>query len=115
MFKLLRMFFWLVLVLVVLAGLDQFLVRVPLDAPGLSHTQTFYNDFRSRLLGLAGVKAVPAVTSIDEVIEASGSVTKVGQKVRRYLYADESGGLQFVDSLEQVPARFRSVAQPLTE
>ena len=64
MFKLLKMFLWLVLVLVLVGGLDQFLLRVPLDIPGLSQTQTFYVDFRSRLLGLVGVKPTTAPGSI---------------------------------------------------
>lgn len=115
MFKLLKMFFWLLLILVLLVGFDQFLVRVPLDAPGLSHAQTFYNDFRSRLIGLVSPDVSVLPTSIEQVIETSGAVSLPAPKATRYLYADDSGELQFVDSLEQVPVRFRKVAQPLAE
>ena len=115
MFKLLKMLFWLILLLVVLGGLDQFLVRVPLEMPGLSHAQSFYVDFRSRLLGLAGVPTAARPASIEQVIEATGSAPQQAQKPKRYLYVDESGVLQFADSLAQVPARFRNAAQPLAE
>lgn len=115
MFKLLKMFIWLVLVLVVVGGLDQFLLRVPLDIPGLSQTQTFYVDFRSRLLGLVGVKPTTAPASIEQVIEATSSAPQQVQKPQRYLYVDADGVLQFANSLDQVPSRFRRDAQPLAE
>lgn len=115
MLKLLRMLLWLVLVLAVVGGLDQLLVRVPLAAPGLSPVQTFYVDFRSRLLGLVGVKPVAAPTSIEKVIEATSAAPQQHKKSQRYLYVDETGELQFADSLSQVPLRFRKSAQPLVD
>ena len=115
MFKLLKLFICLILTLVVLGGLDQFLVRVPLNAPGVSQVQTFYVDFRSRLLGLAGVNTSVAPASIEQVIEATNAAPQRIQQAKRYLYADENGILQFVDSLEQVPARYRKDAKPLAE
>lgn len=115
MLKLLKLFFWLVLVLVVLGGLDQFLVRVPLELPGLSHTQTFYVDFRSRLLALAGVESSTTQVSIEQVIEKTSTIPQQMQQAKRYLYADDAGILQFVDTLEQVPVKYRKDAQPLAE
>ncbi|HEY5675031.1 MAG TPA: hypothetical protein VIR78_15105 [Malonomonas sp.] len=116
MLKLLRMLLWLILVLVVVGGLDQFLVRVPLDTPGLAPVQTFYVDFRSRLLGLVGVETVAAPpATIEQVIEATGSAPQQTKKSQRYLYVDEAGELQFADSLAQVPVKFRKAAQPLAE
>jgi hypothetical protein len=115
MLKILKMLIWLVLVLIVVGGLDQFLVRVPPDTPGLSQVQTFYVDFRTRLLGLVGVKAVPAPASIEQVIEATRSAPQQARKPQRYLYVDEAGELQFADSLAQVPSKFRQAAQPLAE
>ncbi len=116
MFKLLKLFFWLTLTLVVLGGLDQFLVRVPLDTPGVAQVQTFYVDFRSRLLSMVGVDFVVApAPSIEQVIEASASPSPQAPVAKRYLYADDAGMLQFADSLQQVPARYRKDAQPLAE
>jgi len=115
MLKLLRLFLWLVLVLVVVGGLDQFLVRVPLDKPVLSPVQTFYVDFRSRLLGLIGVKPGPAPTSIEKVIEETSSAPQQSKKLQRYLYVDAAGELQFADSLAHVPVKYRKAAQPLAE
>lgn len=115
MLKLLKMLFWLTLVLVVAGGLDQLLVRVPLNTPGLTPVQTFYVDFRARLLGLVGVRPARAPTSIETVIEATSAAPQQQNKSQRYLYVDETGGLQFADSLSQVPLRFRKSAQPLAE
>ncbi len=112
MFKLFRLFSWLILTLVILACLDQLMLRVPLEAPGVREAQTFYLDFRSRLLRLVGLGADER--SIEQLIEAS-KPAKQPAKPQRYLYADEHGVLQFADSLEQVPLKYRQDAQPLTE
>ncbi len=118
MLKIGKYFLWLVVILVVMVGLDQAFVRMPMAVPGLQQTQVFYVDFRSRLLGL--VTGTATVTqppdSIDAVIESStSSPVKQATKSKRYLYVDDGGTLQFADSLEQVPAKYRQVAQPLAE
>lgn len=118
MLKLLKLFAWLILGAALLGGLDQFLLRVPLDVPGFSQGQTFYIDFRGRLLGLLGIQ--PATQkpqpSIEQVIETSKQPRKTATKApRRYLYVDDSGVLQFADGLEQVPPQYRQRAQPLAE
>lgn len=118
MLKLLKLFAWLVFCLVVLVGVDQLLVRVPLIVPGVQQAQVFYVDFRARLFGLVGIDAVANVPgkSIEQVIEATREVPAIKADVeQRYLYVDDSGALQFADSLKQVPARYRSNAQPLAE
>jgi len=115
MLKLLRMLLWLILVLVVVGGLDQFLVRVPLETQGLSPVQTFYVDFRSRLLGLVGIETAAEPASIEQVIEATSAAPQQNKKSQRYLYVDAAGELQFADSLAQVPLKFRKSAQPLAE
>ena len=114
MLKLLKIFIWLVLLLVVVGGFDQFLLRVPLEMPGLSQAQTFYVDFRARLLGLVGVDPATPSASIEQLIETTGSAPQQLQP-QRYLYVDADGVLQFADSLQQVPAKFRQAAQPLAE
>jgi len=114
MFKLLRMLVWLVLVLAVFAGIDQFLLRVPLEAPGLHQVQKFYVDFRGRLFSLAGIGRQNK--SVEQVIESTvPSRTEPVKKGGRYLYVDKDGALQFADSLEEVPPRYRKDAQPLAE
>jgi len=114
MIKLLKLLIWSLLVLAVLAGVDQFFLQGPLRQPGLSQVQQFYVDFRSRVLGLAR-RETPG-QSIEKVIQQTAVSQKPNQaKAQRYLYADENGVLQFADSLEQVPPRFRQDAQPLSE
>ncbi len=115
MLKLLKIIIWLVLVLLVVGGFDQFLLRVPLELPGLSQAQTFYVDFRARLLGLVGIDPATPSASIEQLIEATGSAPSQRQKPQRYLYVDADGVLQFADSLQQVPASYRQAAQPLAE
>lgn len=118
MLKLLKLFAWLVFSLALLVGFDQLLVRVPLAVPGVAQVQTFYVDFRGRMLGLIGIDGVAELPakSIDQVIETTREVAAGKAQVpQRYLYVDDSGALQFADSLERVPLKFRGSAQPLAE
>jgi len=117
-FKLLKLFVLIIVTLILLVAADQLLLRVPLDLPGVRQAQTFYVDFRQRLFGLFGVEMTSNETdkSIEQVIEATSKPSVDSpSKPQRYLYVDESGALQFTDSLQQVPAQFRDQAQPLAE
>lgn len=110
-----RFLFWTCLFLVLLAGIDQLLVRVPTTTPGISHFQRFYRDFRTRLFGLVETRR-PA--TIDRVIEQSAPTQDhpVGSgRQQRYIYVDGQGQLQFADSLEEIPKNLRGQAQPLKE
>lgn len=114
MVKLLKILIWTLLVLAVLTGVDQVLLRVPLKQPGLTQIQQFYVDFRGRVLGLAAVAKTDR--SIEQVIERNAAAKNSAKsKTHRYLYVDEQGALQFADSFDQVPLRFRKDAQPLAE
>lgn len=46
--------FWTMVFLLLLAGIDQLLVRVPLTAPAPLAAATFYRDLRSRVVDLVG-------------------------------------------------------------
>lgn len=118
MFKLLKLFAWVLFTVILLVAVDQLLVRVPIALPGVTQAQTFYVDFRNRLIGLLGVEQISQrpVKSIEQVIEANKvAPPKQKSSARRYLYVDDAGGLQFADSLSQVPLRYRESAQPLAE
>ena len=118
MFKLLKILAWVLISLALLIGGDQFLLRVPLSAPGIHQVQTFYLDFRARLFGLVGFDTDDrdAGQSIEAVIATSQPPEKKkSAPAQRYLYVDQFGDLQFADSLDLVPARYRSVAEPLAE
>ena len=113
MLKMLRFCLWLVVAMIALAVFDQVMVRIPLQTAGFKQAQTFYVDFRQRLLGLTGKGASP---SIEQVIETTTQQRqKQPSRPQPYLYVDERGALQFVDSFEQVPEPFRKDAQSLAE
>ena len=118
MIKLLKILVWILLTTVCLVCLDQFLTRVPLQLAGAKQAQTFYVDFRHRLLGLIGLDELtgkPGKT-IEQVIETNKKSAPAAPGVsQRYLYVDKAGVLQFADSLEQVPVEYRANAQPLSE
>jgi hypothetical protein len=118
MLKLFKYFLWLVVLVALTVGFDQLMVRVPLETPGMKQVQQFYVDFRSRLIQLFPQQNQPPqpVDVIEAVIKkkadpSTGSAKKSG----RYLYVDGSGTLQFADSLQQVPQKYRKDAQPLAE
>ncbi len=118
MFKLLKLFAWSLLAIAFLATIDQLLVRVPFELPGVAQAQTFYVDFRGRLLGLFGVEKRAALPqkSIEQLIESGrDEPLENHQPLQRYLYVDDAGALQFADSLELVPQRYRDSAQPLAK
>jgi len=119
MLKLVKYLLWLVILAVLAVGFDQFMVRVPVNTPGLKQTQQFYVDFRTRLIGLLAEQSTPAqpVDVIEAVItKKTAPVVKATKKAgQRYLYVDDGGILQFADSLQQVPEKHRQDAQPLAE
>ncbi len=118
MLKVLKYFLWLLVVLLLAGGLDQAMVRVPLNAPVLQQVQAFYVDFRDRLVSLGGdgTVTVGQPQTIDAVIEKTTKPqSKPIAETNRYLYVDDSGTLQFADSLVQVPQKYRPDAQPLAE
>lgn len=116
MLKLLKYFLWLVVIFTLLIGFDQLMRKLPMHSPGLKQTQQFYLDFRTRLVGLVKIDTVPSPASIESVIEKTATVaTPATKKTNRYLYVDSDGTLQFVDSLQQVPTKYRQDAQLLAE
>lgn len=113
MLKIIRWLVWVLVSLLLVAGLDQTLIRVPMKVPVVEQFQDFYVDFRARLLGLAG-KSMPQ-PSIEQVITTSEKKSSATAKKSspRYLYADETGAIQFADSLDAVPPAFRKDAQQM--
>lgn len=116
MLKMFKYIFWLVVVLVLAVVIDQTMINVPLDAPGLKQGQRFYVDFRSRLIGLFDSEQTPKGDKIMNVIEQKTLADSNKQKKsQRYLYVDGDGALQFVDNYQAVPAKYRDSAQPLAD
>jgi len=109
---------WTLVFLGLLLAFDLLMVRSTAFPPALVEIQDFYVDFRGRILNLLNGSDAK---SIEQVIETSaksgtGQEAKATSKARqRYLYADAEGALHFADSLDEVPERFRSAAQPLQD
>ncbi len=116
MLKMVKYFLWVVVLVALALSFDQLMLKLPLHAPGLKQTQQFYVDFRTRLVGLTKSAPAPSPAAIEAVIEkAATAPEQPAKKPTRYLYVDNSGTLQFADSLQQVPSQYRKDAQPLAE
>lgn len=117
MLKFIKYLLWVVVIISLTAGLDALMSGPRMQTPGLKESQKFYVDFRSRLLGLFSIGGKPGATDgIEKVIEKSaGPGAEIPARQTRYLYVDKDGALQFADSYQQVPARYRKDAQPLAE
>jgi hypothetical protein len=115
MFKLIRWFLWGLFLLLLIATVDQVLLRVALPVPGYGAVQIFYTDFRSRLFGLATKDPIAAKIPHTKETSSQRAASPASKKKIRYLYADGEGALQFADSLDDVPLQYRKNAQPLAE
>ena len=131
--RLFKPLFWCLVFLVMLAVIDQVLVRLPPIHPAHASVITFYRDFRDRLFSVIEIVPPDAPQTIEAVIDsglkakaktpaAPQASTKSATapatttaKPTRYVYADQDGVLQFADSLGDVPAAYRAGAQPLEE
>ena len=94
---------WFLLFALLLVAADQAVLRLSPKGPLLGELQDCYRDLRSRLL----IRSRP--DAIKELLEQPEAHSQ------SYFYADRQGELHFVDSLQQVPARYRNEAQLLVE
>ena len=142
MLRCLSVLFWTVVFLILLLGIDQLLVRVPVTLPAHDVVATFYRDLRSRALDLArGVKApappapdapakpappvrgalprgpasVEAVIGQRKTVSPKVAVKPAAKVVPRYVYADAQGELHFAETRAEVPAPYRGKAKALGE
>ena len=131
MHRLIKPIFWTFLFLVMMIVIDQVLVQVPPIHPGHATVRNFYQDFRSRLTDLAFSEKKATPKSIEAVItkqqketvpkkteqtkgqQAEAMAAPQIQKAQRYIYSDGKGELHFADSLNDVPDKYRGLAQPM--
>jgi hypothetical protein len=126
---------WTLVLLLLLAGLDQLLVRVPFSSPAPLAVATFYREVRSRLIELAGgtasapakpakpnpsapVKGAPPASPPPPTQPAPARLQRspqVKEIVPRYIYADDRGELHFAATLAEIPEQFRERAKALGE
>ncbi|WP_429884829.1 hypothetical protein [Geoalkalibacter halelectricus] len=102
---------WSLLFVLLLAGLDQLLLRADLDVPAYRETRRFYVDFRARLIE----RPAPGRTlSIEDIIEQAPAAPRATKDSSGgYVYVDEQGVLHMADSLEEVPPHLRREARRL--
>jgi hypothetical protein len=131
MHRLIKPIFWTFLFLVMMLVIDQVLVQVPPIHPAHAVVSNFYQDFRSRLTDFALGKNKATPKSIEAVIakqqkettpkkteqikelQAEATTAPKAQKAQRYIYSDGKGELHFADSLDDVPDKYRGLAQPM--
>ncbi len=112
--KIARFLIWSFVFLVLLAALDQALLRVDLDLPGYRQARDFYLDFRTRVVALSeGERLAGPPATIEGVIESSPVPGKGDAGEPAYVYVDEQGELHFAETLEGIPRRHRDGAQKL--
>ena len=131
MYRLIKPIFWTFLFLIMMLVIDQFLVQVAPIHPAHATVSNFYQDFRSRLTALAFGEKKATPKSIEAVIakkqketapkkteqakehQAESTAAPQAQKAQRYIYSDGKGELHFADSLDDVPDKYRRLAQPM--
>jgi hypothetical protein len=115
-----RLFIWLLWALVMtgvcVAG-DQLLLHSAINSPAYRAAQTFYQDFRGRIIQF--------VKKEDRRLETAKEnwPTAVREKIEPllqpevepggYVYTDRKGGLHLTTRLEEVPREYRATAKPL--
>jgi hypothetical protein len=122
-----RLFLWLLWTVVIVGtcvAADQLLMHYSLDVPAYRAAQTFYKDFRNRIILLAqkedlrldGVKTdwsptlPPAMLEkIEPLLQQKEQEVEPGG----YVYTDKAGGLHLTTRLDEVPKEYRATAKPL--
>jgi hypothetical protein len=123
--KLLAFSCWTLIFGLLLLGLDQFFLRIPASVSPHREAQTFYLDFRTRLLALTAGEKSGAPASPVPGQKPSGAAPKTPAAAQapapameapalRYVYVDQGGDLHFADSLQEIPAPYRADARPLS-
>jgi len=108
--RFIRFILWVLLALVLIVVVDQLMIRRHFMTPVLEEAQTFYRDFRARLLTLGRTDDLD--DRIGETIEVQKDLSDE-EASSRYLYVDAAGELHFADSLDEVPPAYRQSAQRL--
>ena len=119
-----RLFIWLVWTLVIVgvcvAG-EHLLLHFSMDSPIYGTAQTFYKDFRGRLIQLVkkedyrldAVQERWPPTLPPAVREKIEPLLPDEAKPGGYVYSDKAGGLHMATRLEEVPKEYRATAKPL--
>ena len=119
-----RLFIWLVWALMItsvcIAG-DQLLLHFSMDSPIAGAAQTFYKDFRGRIIQLVKKEdhRMEAVKegwppTLPPAVRGKVEPLLPGEaKPEGYVYTDKEGGLHLTTRLDEVPKEYRATAKPL--
>lgn len=119
-----RLFIWLLWALVIagvcVAG-DQLLLHFSMKSPIYGAAQTFYQDFRGRIIPfvrkedyrLGAVKESWPPTVPPAVLEKIKPLLQPAPDPGGYVYSDKDGGLHLTTRLDEVPKEYRATAKPL--
>lgn len=119
-----RLFLWLLWAVIIVGtcvAIDQILTRYSLDVPAYRAAQTFYQDFRSRIILLAKKDdlRLEKVTGDWSPTLPPAMLEKIEPLLQRdvepggYVYIDKAGGLHLATRLDEVPKEYRATAKPL--
>lgn len=119
-----RLFIWLlwaVLLTGVCVAADQILLGFSINSPVYGAAQTFYKDFRGRIIRLVKKedhyldeikeKFPPAVLPMLQ--EKVKPLLESEEKPGGYVYSDKNGGLHLTTTLDEVPKEYKATAKPL--
>jgi hypothetical protein len=119
-----RLFIWLLWLLLIagacVAG-DQLLLRFSMNSPIYGAAQTFYQDFRGRIIQLANKKDHRLETVKEHwppplppaVMEKIEPLLQRETEPGGYVYTDKAGGLHLTKLLDDIPEEYRAAAKPL--
>lgn len=119
-----HLFIWLLWALVI-AGVcvvgDQFLQRSSLNSPIYDAAQTFYQDFRGRIISFVkkndlqreGVTERWSPPTLPALGKKVNPRIQPEQQPSGYVYSDKDGGLHLTSRLDEIPKEYRTAAKPL--
>lgn len=102
---------WVVLSILFLVAFDLGMVHIPCESKGFNRIRNVYIDFRSRLFSPGTENSGDELDRFMQ--ERLSNHREAGEKGPRFFYADQHGGIHFVEKLQDVPQKFRSQAQKL--
>jgi hypothetical protein len=120
-----RLFLWLLWALVIVGvcvASDQLLLHFSMKSPITAAAQTFYKDFRGRVIQLvkkedhrleAVKESWPPPPLPPAVREKVAPLLQSEAKTGGYVYIDKEGGLHLTTRLDEVPQEYRATAKPL--
>ena len=112
---------WALAIVGICVAGDQLLLRFSMNSPIYGAAQTFYRDFRGRIVQvikkedhrLKAVKENWPPTLPPAVQEKIEPLLSPAPEPNGYVYTDKDGGLHLTTRLDEIPKAYRATAKPL--